>query len=141
VGCLVNHHCTESVFCEIKMPTKTHIKDKTTLHIKDVNNIASSVSRSTPMSHPYMHLVGVAGGPSAHNIVTSRCPYCAFGIHCKFRGMRSLKLCHLCQIMSFMSNHVIISNHAIQFKSCNSCQIMYFGQIMSFISNHVIHVK
>jgi hypothetical protein len=36
-----------------------------------------------------------------------RCPYCAFGFHCKFRGMRSLKLCHSCQIMSFMSNHVI----------------------------------
>jgi hypothetical protein len=30
---------------------------------------------------------------------TSRCPYCAFGFHCKFRGMRSLKLCHSCQIM------------------------------------------
>jgi hypothetical protein len=27
---------------------------------------------------------------------TSRCPYCAFGFHCKFRGMRSLKLCHSC---------------------------------------------
>jgi hypothetical protein len=39
---------------------------------------------------------------------TSRCPYCAFGFHCKFRGMRSLKLCHSChscQIMSFISNH------------------------------------
>jgi hypothetical protein len=44
---------------------------------------------------------------------TSRCPYCAFGFHCKFRGMRSLKLCHSCQIMSF------ISNHAIHVKSCN----------------------
>jgi hypothetical protein len=32
-------------------------------------------------------------------VKTSRCPYCAFGFHCKFRGMRSLKLCNSCQIM------------------------------------------
>jgi hypothetical protein len=50
-----------------------------------------------------------------HIIMTSRCPYCAFCFHCKFRGMRSLKLCHSCQIMSFMSNHVI------HLKSCHSC--------------------
>jgi hypothetical protein len=25
------------------------------------------------------------------HLSTSRCPYCAFGFHCKFRGMRSLK--------------------------------------------------
>jgi hypothetical protein len=98
---------------------------------------------------------------------TSRCPYCAFGFHCKFTGMRSFKSCHSCQIMSFMSNHVILaisshtsqimsfmSNHVIHVKSCHSCQIMSFMsnhvihvksshscQIMSFMSNHVIHVK
>jgi hypothetical protein len=82
---------------------------------------------------------------------TSRCPYCAFGFHCKFTGMRSCKSCHSCQIMSFMSNLVI------HVKSCHSCQIMSFMsnqviyvihvnschscQIMSFMSNHVIHVK
>jgi hypothetical protein len=79
---------------------------------------------------------------------TSRCPYCAFGFHCKFTGMRSFKLCLSCQIISFMSNHVI------HVKSCHSCQIMsfmpnnfipvkscYSCQIMSFMSNHVIHVK
>jgi hypothetical protein len=49
------------------------------------------------------------------SVKTRRCPYCAFGFHCKFRGMRSLKLCHSCQIMSFMSNHVI------HLKSCHSC--------------------
>jgi hypothetical protein len=94
-------------------------------------------------------------------IKTSRCPYCAFGFHCKFTGMWScqimslmsnhvihVKLCHSCQIMSFMSNHVIdvkschscqimsfMSNHVIHVKSCHSCQIM------SFLSNHVIHVS
>jgi hypothetical protein len=94
---------------------------------------------------------------------TSRCPYCAFGFHCKFTGMRSCKSCHSCQIMSFMLNHVIhvkschscqimsfMSNHVIHVKSCHSCQIMSFMsnqviyvkscQIMSFMSNHVVHV-
>jgi hypothetical protein len=51
---------------------------------------------------------------------TSRCPYCAFGFHCKFTGIRSFKSCHSCQIISFMSNHVI------HVKSCHSCQIMSF---------------
>jgi hypothetical protein len=59
-----------------------------------------------------------------------------------------VKSCHSCQIMSFMSNHIIhvkschscqimsfMSNHVIHLKSCQSCQIM------SFMSNHVIHVK
>jgi hypothetical protein len=68
--------------------------------------------------------------------------------------MRSLKLCHSSQIMSFMSSHVDWSNHVIHVKSCHSCQIMSFMsnhvihvkschscQIMSFMSNHVIHVK
>jgi hypothetical protein len=78
--------------------------------------------------------VGVGGESIARQVIlffetpflhqTSRCPYCAFGFHCKFRGMRSLKLCHSCQIMSFMSNHVIWSNYVIHFKSCHSCQIM-----------------
>jgi hypothetical protein len=65
-------------------------------------------------------------------IKTSRCPYCAFGFHCKFRGMRSLKLCHSSQIMPFMLNHVIHVISCNLEKSCHSCQIM---------SNHVIHVK
>jgi hypothetical protein len=87
-------------------------------------------------------------------VKTSRCPYCAFGFHCKFRGMRSLKLCHSCQIMSFMSNHVIhvksrhssqimlfMLNHVIHVISCNLVKSCHACQIMSFMSNHVIHLK
>jgi hypothetical protein len=93
------------------------------------------------------------GTPYEHcNWITSRCPYCAFGFHCKvsWTGVIDVKSCHSCQITTFMSNHVNsrcscqitrflsklcqnMSNQVVHFISCPSCHSCQIMSLMSFV--------
>jgi hypothetical protein len=83
--------------------------------------------------------------PQSFLALTSRCPYCAFGFHCKVRGMDSVSAhlchvnsCHSCKFMSIIAFHDILCQflviyviYVISFH-VHSCQFTSFMSLFSF---------